>query len=272
MKRLVSVIAALALAACATSSSYAPSGKIEVLSLGHSALRITTATGKVIVVDPFLTGNSRTPAQYKDLKNLGKVDAILVTHGHPDHVSDAAALAKLNNARVFAPSALGRTLIEVGALPQELVPNMNKGGTVTPLGPEIKITMVRAEHSSEYMHRNPATGRDEVKFGGEPVGFIIELENGFRIYNTGDTTAFGDMKLLAEMYKPHLVLIPIGGHFTADIANAAYAVRELIRPEFAIPVHYGTFPAIAVDPQNFVKAVGSASKVIVLQPGESAKF
>jgi L-ascorbate metabolism protein UlaG (beta-lactamase superfamily) len=274
MKRLLALLAALALAACATSSTapYTPTGKIEVLWLGQSAFRVTTLTGKVIVIDPWLITNPRTPAQYKDLKNLGKVDAILVTHGHPDHVTDAPALAKLNNTRVTASSTLLRTLNELGVLTPELSQGMNKGGTVTPLGPDIKITMVRAEHSSEYVWRNPATGKDEIRFGGEPAGFIIELENGFKIYHMGDSGLFGDMRLIADYYKPDLVLIPIGGNFTINAQLAAYALREFLRPRFAIPMHYGTFPLIAANPDDLVKAVGGAARVMVLQPGEKAVF
>ena len=267
-------VATVALVAgCAGTASYTPTGKIEVLWLGQSAFRITTLTGKVIVVDPWLTTNPKTPAQYKDLKGLGKVDAILVTHGHPDHVTDAPALAKLNNVKVVMSSTLARTLAEVGVLPSEFASGMNKSGVVTPVGADVKVTMVRAEHSSEYVWRNPASGKDEIRFGGEPAGFIIELENGFRIYHTGDTGLFGDMRLIAELYKPDLVLISIGGNFTVNAQSAAYAVREMVKPQFAIPMHYGTFPIIAANPDDFVKALaGSATKAIVLQPGEKATF
>jgi L-ascorbate metabolism protein UlaG (beta-lactamase superfamily) len=251
----------------------AQSGKIEVLWMGQSATRITSVSGKVIVVDPFLTKNPKTPAQYKNLDALGKVDLILVTHAHGDHLGDAPELAKKNNAPVWAPAGLANSLVALGLLPGELAPRMNKGGVVTPLGPDIKITMTRAEHSSEMVWTNPATGKDEVHVGGEPVGFIIELENGFKIYHMGDTGLFGDMKLIGEVYKPNLVLIPIGGNFTIDPALGAIAVRDFIKPQFVIPMHYGTFPILAGRPEDFVKEVGNAPmKIQVLQPGESAKF
>lgn len=114
--------------------------------------------------------------------------------------------------------------------------------------------------------------KDEIKFGGEPAGFIIELENGFKIYHTGDTGLFGDLKLIGDLYKPHLVMIPIGGTFTAPLQDAAFAIREFLRPAFAIPMHYGTFPLIAVNPDDFVKAVGSGTRVMVPQPGQPLKF
>ena len=261
------------LAACAGSSAYMPTGKIEVLWLGQAAFRITTMTGKVIVIDPWLTTNPKTPAQYKDLKNLGKVDVVLLTHGHFDHSFNAAELAKLNKVRLYAPPGLKDTLVSIGEIPAELAPGMNKSGIVTPLGPEIKFNMVRAEHSSEFSWKNPKTGRVENLPGGEPVGWIIELENGFKIYHMGDTGLFGDMRFIGEFYKPDLVLVPIGGNFTINAQLGAYAIRELIKPKFAIPMHYGTYPILAGKPEDFVKDLGDAPiKVMVLQPGEKAVF
>ena len=264
---------ALVLTALFCGAVQAQAGKTEVLWVAHSTFRITTPGGKVIVIDPWLTTNPKTPAQYKDLAALGKVDAILVTHGHPDHITDAPALAKLNNVRVVTSSTLVRTLLEVGVLPAELMTPINKSGTVTPVGPDVRITMVRAEHSSEYVWRNPATGKDEIRFGGEPGGFILELENGYRIYHMGDTGLFGDMRLIAELYKPDLVLIPIGGNFTINAQLAAYAIREMIKPKYAIPMHYGTYPILAGKPEDFVKALGDApTKVFVIEPGAKVTF
>ncbi len=176
-------------------------------------MRITTVTGKVIVIDPWLTGNPKTPPQYKNLDAIGKIDVILVTHAHGDHLGDAVALAKKNNVPVYAPAGLNQVLVTLGELPPELSIRSSKSGTVTPLGPDIKITQVHAEHSSELLWRNPATGKDETQPGGEPVGFIIELENGFKIYHMGDTGLFGDMRFIGSYYKPDLIMIPIGGPF-----------------------------------------------------------
>jgi L-ascorbate metabolism protein UlaG (beta-lactamase superfamily) len=170
-----------------------------------SATRITTVSGKVIVIDPFLTQNPKTPPQYKSLDALGKVDLILVVHAHGDHLGDGPELAKKNHAPLWGPAGLDQSLITLGVLPAELAPRMNKGGVITPLGPDIKITMTRAEHSSELVWKNPATGKDETHVGGEPGGFIIEFENGFKLYHMGDTGLFGDMKWIGEYYKarPH---------------------------------------------------------------------
>ena len=181
---LVKLVAALTLL-CASTMSFAQTAKAELLWLGQAAFRLTTPSGKVIVIDPWLKANPKTPAEYKNLEKLGKVDLILVTHGHFDHIADAPALALMYKARVFAPGDLNQTLTVLGVLPPELAPRMNKSGTVTPFAdvPGLKITAVKAEHSSLYVWKNPATGKDETHVGGEPVGFIIELESGLKIYH-----------------------------------------------------------------------------------------
>src|SRR4051812_9184327 len=248
-------------------------GKVELLWLGQSAFRITTPGGKVIVIDPWLTKDPKTPAQYKNLDALGHVDLLLVTHAHGDHLGDAVELAKKNKAPLYAPAGLNQSLQTLGVLTPDLSPRMNKGGTITPLGPGIRIHMVHAEHSSELVWHNPATDRDETHVGGEPAGFVLELENGLRIYHMGDTALFGDMRLIAERFHPDVVLVPIGGHFVLDPDSAAFAVRELLKPKFALPMHYGTTPQLKGTPEEFTRALGDAPvKVITLQPGEKATF
>jgi len=249
-------------------------GQIEVLWMGQSATRITTVTGKVIVIDPFLLKNPKTPAQYKDLKALGKVDLILVTHGHFDHFADAPALAKLNNVPVYGPAGMNQALVTLGILPPELSIRFGKGGTITPFGPDgVKITATHAEHSSELLWNNPATGKNETHVGGEPVGFIIEFENGFKIYHMGDTGLFGDMKFIGEYYKPDVVMIPIGGHFVMSPKDAAYATNNWLKPRFAIPIHYGTISVLKGTPQEYMEALGAtATKVFPINPGDKLMF
>ena len=272
MKRFLQWMALLALVPFAA-VAHAQSGKLEVLWLGQAAFRITTPGGKVIVIDPWLKTNPKTPAQYKDLSALGKVDVVLVTHAHFDHVADAAELAKLNKVRLYAPPGLSGTLTAIGEIPADLAPGMNKSGIVTPLGPEIKFHMVRAEHSSEYRRKNPDSGKDEVLPGGEPVGWIIELENGFKIYHMGDTGLFGDMKFIGEYYKPDLILIPIGGHFVMSPKDAAVATNDMIKPKFSIPIHYGTFPPLKGTPAEYAAALGQTStKVFPITPGDKLEF
>jgi L-ascorbate metabolism protein UlaG (beta-lactamase superfamily) len=255
-----------------TTSVAAQTPKIEVLWLGQAAFRITTPGSKVIVTDPWLVNNPLTPAEYKNLDKLGKVDLILVSHGHTDHVADAPALAKKNNIPMYAPGDLNMALTTLGVLPAAQLPRFNKSGRITPV-PGIKVTQTHAEHSSVYVWNNPASGKDETHPGGEPVGFIIELENGFRIWHMGDTGMFGDMKWIGEYYKPDLVLIPIGGHFTMDPVDAAFALKEWIKPKYVIPMHYGANPLAKGTAAELVQALGTTNfKVLVLKPGEKAEF
>ncbi|HSW03876.1 metal-dependent hydrolase [Aquabacterium sp.] len=284
-RRLMPLAAALVLAACANGPAAPPSTPtrpeasaagasrgVDVVWLGQSAFKITTPGGQVIVTDPWLRSNPLTPPEYKRLESFGRIDALLVSHGHFDHIADAAALAQMYNVPVRAPGDLNNTAMTLGVLPANLLPRMNKGGTVSP-APGVKITAVRAEHSSIFVWRNPATGKDETHPGGEAIGWIIELDTGFRIYHAGDTAVFGDMKLIGERYQPDLALVPIGGHFTMDPADAAWAVKTLIRPTAVIPMHYGANPLATGTAQAFVEAMGdSPVKVIVATPGQALKF
>jgi L-ascorbate metabolism protein UlaG (beta-lactamase superfamily) len=248
-------------------------GKLAIEYLGHAAFKFTSVGGKVIVIDPFLTANPKGTEDSKNLDKLGKVDLVLVTHGHGDHLGDAPEIAKRNNAKLYAPAGLNRSLAALGIVPAELVPGMNKGTAVMPLGPGIKITMTHAEHSSELAWKNPATGKDEMHVGGEPVGFVIEFENGFKVYHAGDTGLFGDMRLIGELYKPDLVMLPIGGQYTMGPQEAALAVRDYLKPKYAVPMHYGTFPYLTGTPEEFVQALaGAPVKVMVMKIGEKATF
>lgn len=258
----------------ALASAPTPAG-VEVTWLGQAAFRIVSPGGKVIVIDPWLRTNPLTPAAFKDLAAFGKVDVLLVTHGHFDHIADAPALAQQYNVPLRGPGDLLNTVMTLGVLPAHLLPRMNKGGTVE-AAPGIKVTAVRAEHSSIYVWRNPATQKDETHPGGEAIGWIIELENGYRIYHAGDTGVFGDMKLIGERYKPDLALLPIGGHFTMDPADAAWAVKDLLKPRAVIPMHYGANPLTRGTPAQFSEAMArggsSAVQVHVAKPGEPLRF
>jgi L-ascorbate metabolism protein UlaG (beta-lactamase superfamily) len=252
---------------------------IELQWLGHATTRITSATGKVIVIDPFLTINPKAPPQYRDLKALGKVDLILITHGHSDHTADLLELQRLTNAKVVANFELGRNLTTLGFLDENVVIAMNKGGSVEPLGRGIKISMVPADHSSSLdantLGLRPS-GSASVRYmggGGEPVGYVIQLETGFTIYCAGDTNVFGDMALIRELYKPDLALVPIGGFYTMGPEQAAYAMKELVKPKMVIPVHWGTYAAINHTPAEFAKALsGSQVQMLEVVPGQVLKF
>ncbi len=234
---------------------------MELLWLGHATARITSTTGKVIVIDPFLTKNPKTPEKYKDLKALGKVDLILVTHGHIDHTRDLAELARLTGAIVVANFEYVIQLRKLGLIDMDKSIPMNKGGTVTPLGRDVKVHMVPAEHSSSVDLLNLGLQNPDAKSArflavGTPVGFVVELKNGFKIYHSGDTDVFGDMVLINKLLRPDLAMDCIGGHFTMDPERAAYAVRELLKPKQVIPIHYGTYPVINRSPAEFKAALG----------------
>jgi len=194
-----------------------------------------------------------------------------VTHAHGDHLGDAPDLARKHKAPLWGPAGMNQSLQTLGILPAELAPRMNKGGTITPF-PGIRITQTHAEHSSELLL--PGTGgKMETFVGGEPVGYVIELENGFKIYHMGDTGIFGDMQFIARHYKPDLIMIPIGGHFVMSPTDAALATNELLKPKFAVPMHYGTNPFLKGTPEEYVKALGqSSTQVIMMKPGDVVTF
>ncbi len=254
---------------------------IEVLWLGHGTIRLTSENGKVILIDPFLKKNPKTPDKYKDLTSIGKVDLILVTHGHIDHTDDLEELAKLNDATVVANFELANQLSTIGAIKKSKIIAMNKGGTINPLGRGINIHMVPAEHSSSLdlwvfgSHLKNDMNVESRRYleGGDPVGYVIDFENDFTIYASGDTHVFGDMKLINTFHSPDLALVCIGGHFTMGPEGAAYAIRELIQPKQVIPIHYGTYPVINRTPQEFEAALQDPSiEVLVVEPGQTLKF
>ena len=247
-------------------------GKTELLWLGQASFRIKSPGGKVIVIDPWLTNGPKTPAAYKDLAALGKVDLLLVTHAHVDHLGDAPAIAKLNNTVLYGPADMITPLVTLGVLPANLTHRFNKSGSVTPL-PGIKVTAVKAEHSSLLVWNNPATGKNEAHPAGEAMGYIIQLENGFKIWHMGDTGLFADMQFISEHYKPDLVLIPIGGNFTMDPEDAAFAARTWINPKNIIPIHYNSNPIAKGTLAEFQAAMqGSAIKVTPMTEGQTVEF
>ena len=253
--------------------AWAQTNKIEVHWLGQATTKITTLTGKVIVIDPFMVNNPKTPVAYKNLDAIGKVDVILVTHGHGDHTGDVAELAKRTGAPVLGPAGLVSTMVDLGWVPPEKAVRFGKGGKVQPAGPQITITQTRAEHSSEVTVTDPATKKTTTYPGGEPAGFIVEMENGFKLYHMGDTGLFGDMALIGSYYKPDLIMIPIGGHFVMDPKDAAYATNTMLKPKYAIPFHYGTFPVLKGTPQEYQAALGqTTTQVFPISPGDKLQF
>ncbi|NCW40328.1 MAG: metal-dependent hydrolase [Betaproteobacteria bacterium] len=257
----------------ASAQAQAPSGKTELLWLGQAGFRITSPGGKTIVIDPWLSGGPKTPAPYKtDLSALGKVDLLLVTHAHVDHIGDAPAIAKLNNTVLYGPADMVTPLITLGVLPANLGHRFNKTGHVRPL-PGIKVTAVAAEHSSLLVWNNPASGKLESHPAGEAVGYIIEMENGFKIWHMGDTGLFGDMKFINDRYKPDLILMPIGGNFTMDPEDAAFAVKNWLNPKAVIPMHYNSNPLTKGTLAEFQEAMkGALTTVVPMTEGQKVAF
>lgn len=234
----------------------AASGDLSVTWLGHSTFKIVTPGGKTVVIDPWVDGN---PACPDETKALDTVDIMLITHAHFDHVGDAVSLANAHKPDVVAIFEVCQWLEGQGVAN---CVGMNKGGTVEING--LKATMVEAQHSAAL---TDADGR--LIYGGEPAGFVLELETGLKVYHAGDTNVFSDMAIIRDLYEPELVMLPIGSVFTMGPREAAYAC-DLLKPKVVIPMHHGTFPLLSGKPKDFKDLVKDKElKVVDLKPGET---
>ena len=213
---------------------------------GHACVEVRTPGGQVVIVDPWF-GNPMSPRR---ADAVDRCDVLLVTHGHSDHMGDAVALA--SRLRPAWPCIHEMNLWLSRILPggADATIGMNKGGTVEVAG--LRVTMVAADHSAGDWD----AGGGVPLYLGEPAGFVVEVESGFRFYHAGDTAAFGDMRLIAELYAPDVALLPIGGHYTMDPRGAALAV-EMLGVKHVIPIHYGTFPALAGTPDALRAALAA---------------
>jgi L-ascorbate metabolism protein UlaG (beta-lactamase superfamily) len=220
--------------------------------LGHSAFMLQSDGGKRIYVDPFLSGNPKTP---DDEKQPERVDIIAVTHGHGDHVGDTVELSKrFPNAQIVAQVELKSWLGKQGANVGEQLPGLNKGGSQTIDG--IRLTLTNAHHSSSS---------EDGQYLGEAAGIVIRLEEGRTVYFAGDTCLFGDMQLIRHVHEPDYAALPIGDHFTMGPTEAAIAIDMLGFPQ-VIPCHYGTFPILTGTPEDLKRAAPDAT-ILDLEPG-----
>lgn len=219
---------------------------IDVTFLGHAGFLLSDGT-TTVAIDPFLTGNPVAVTKPKDVR----CQAVVLTHGHGDHLGDTVAIAKANSATVFGAFEIAEYMGEEGITAEP----GNPGGKITAEWGWVAFT--QAFHSSSYNGR----------YMGMPCGAIVHL-GGVTVYHLGDTTVFGDMKLLGEFYKPDIALVPVGDRFTMGPELATMAA-ELIRPKVAIPMHYGSFPIIRQDAKGFEP---KGVEVKQLEPGESWQY
>ncbi len=236
-----------------------PSERPTFTYLGHSTVRCDLPDGQVMVIDPWVYSNPRCP---ESLHDLGRIDAILITHAHADHVGDAVALAKK-----YQPKMVVATYELCGWLAAQGVANcagMNLGGTQQVLG--TRVTQVVAHHTSSI-----EIGGAEPIYGGVATGFVVTLANGFSFYHAGDTALFSDMQLIAELYRPRLAFLPIGDVYTMDPRQAAIACRFLEVRE-VVPIHWGTFPVLTGRPEllrHELASLGVNCEVVALEPGDT---
>jgi len=231
------------------------SGALSFLWLGHSTFLFTTPGGKRLIVDPWVATN---PACPESAKRVGALDLMLLTHGHGDHTADAVTLGRSSGAHVVAPYELSVWLQKKGL---QKVTGCNPGGTLDMMG--LKITMVPAVHSSSIEEDG------QIIYTGVATGYIVTFEDGRAIYIAGDTSVFGDMRLIAEIYKPALAFLPIGDLFTMGPLEAAKAC-ELLAVKQVVPMHWGTFPALTGTPATLRERVAPRGvEVLEMKPGET---
>jgi L-ascorbate metabolism protein UlaG (beta-lactamase superfamily) len=226
--------------------------QVKFTWIGHGTWKVRTAGGKDLLIDPWLNGNPTAP---EHLKKVDSLDIMVVTHGHFDHISDAVEIAKTTGCTVLTNFEISHWLAKQGVSADHVV-GFVKGGTYEIDG--ISFTMVHAEHSS---------GLPDGSYGGEPVGFVITFENGFKVYFSGDTDVFGDMALIGELEQPEVAFLSIGDFYTMGPRRAAKAV-QLLGVKTVVPMHFGTFPALTGTPAQLQELTGPGVTVLDIKPGD----
>jgi L-ascorbate metabolism protein UlaG (beta-lactamase superfamily) len=247
-------------------------GATQLTWYGQAAFKVTTPGGKVLLIDPWIA-NPKNPNAKDDLAKLGKVDLILVSHGHSDHVGDTVEIAKKTGAKLVAGLDLATAMTSVLGFPSKQAETDTTplfGGVVTLLDGEVVVTLVPALHGS-------GLGKDDDStpvYAGEASGMVVAIRGGPTIYHTGDTDVFGDMALIAEFHEIDIMLACIGDHFTMGPKRAAYAVK-LVQPKMVVPMHFATFPVLTGTPEAFetaLKATGTKSALRVMKIGETISW
>ncbi len=235
----------------------------QIQLLAHATFKVTTPEGKIIIIDPWFSGNEFMKAEDKVQETI---DLILVTHGHEDHFDcDLPEILEKTGAKIVANNVCRFYLLEKGVPSSHFEP-MNLGGTIDLM--DVTISMVNAYHVS---HINISDNR--IGYPHQSVGFVLQLSDGLKIYFAGDTSAFSDMKLIAEIYKPNVAVLPIGNRYTMGPLEASYAVK-MLKVKHVIPFHYGTFPSLVGRPEELEKLTKDIKglKIHSLKAGETLDY
>lgn len=250
-RAIVSVSAMLLLFISVTAFA---AGVTNITWYGHSAFKVVTPGGKTLLIDPWLA-NPANPRGKELLAGLDKVDQILLTHAHGDHIGNTVEIARKSGARLVASNDLMKAMVRYADFPAQQADfsgTGNMGGTIALLGGEVKVTFVHALHSSALEYDEKSGLPRSLAYAGNPGGFVIAIKDGPTIYHTGDTDLFGDMKLIGDLSRVDVMLACIGDKFTMGPERAALAV-ELVNPKMVVPMHFGTFAALTGTPEAFEK-------------------
>jgi L-ascorbate metabolism protein UlaG (beta-lactamase superfamily) len=226
----------------------------RVTWLGHATVLVVTGKGTTILIDPFIAHNPKYPQGFV---LPSKIDYILLTHGHMDHMADTVPVATRHGSTVVAVYELS-SYIEGKGVANTI--GMNLGGTVQL--DDVAVTMVDAKHSSGVQDE------DGTHYVGVAAGYVLSIADGPVLYHAGDTAVFSDMQLIRELYQPSVAMLPIGGHFTMGPREAALAVR-FVAPKTVLPLHFGTFPPLTGTPEELAALVDAGVEVVRWAPGES---